>query len=42
MGVDINITIDKMLMLALQKKETLDKNADLVFKENKIQLDFLS
>lgn len=40
MSFDIDITVDKMLVLALQKKETLSKDADLVLEENKNQLDF--
>lgn len=39
MSFDLNITVDKMLSLALQKKETHCENADLVIEEDKNQLD---
>lgn len=39
MSFDLNITVDKMLVLALHKKETLGEDANLVIEENKNHLD---
>ena len=39
MSFDLNITVDKMLVLGLRKKETLSEDADLVIEEDKNQLD---
>ena len=39
MSFDLNITIDKILVLALQKKEILGEDADLVIEKDKNQLD---
>ncbi len=40
MSFNLQITVDEMVVLALQNKERLCKDADLVIKEDKNQLDF--
>ncbi len=40
MSLDLNINIDKMLVLALRNKETFCEEADLVIEEDENQLDF--
>lgn len=35
MSFDLNITVDKMLVLTLQKKEMFGEDADLEFEGNK-------